>query len=239
MFIIDSGEYDVYKKDDKNEVLVFTYTYPGAFGELSLIYGESRAATIKAKTDGKLWCLGRRVFKSIMTNKTNSGNPLIYLKSIPVLSECTYYQLQRLCEYSLEILVPAAEKIIDRNTESKYELYIVVSGSVQVTLANQETSIREATSFFAAFETGAGTKSVKNVTSISETKLLVIPRKAIIDVLGNELIAALSAALNKSHRYNLTIKESIFDKDVYLTINKKDYELKEATVLIGDFSYIA
>ena len=240
MFIIDSGEYDVYKKDDKGQlVLVFTYSYPGAFGELSLIYGEPRAATIKAKRDGKLWCLRRRVFKAIMTSKTNVGNPIVYLKSIPVLSECTYYQLQRLCEYSLEIVVPAAEKIIDRNTESKYELYIVVSGSVQVTLNNQETSIREATSFFAAFETGAGTKSVKNVTSISETKLLVIPRKAIIDILGNELIAALSAALNKSPRYKLTIKESIFDKDVYLTINKKDYELKEATVLIGDFSYIA
>jgi len=241
MFIIDYGQYDVYKKDDKGQlVLVFTYTPPGAFGELSLIYGEPRAATIKAKTDGKLWCLGRKVFKAIMTSQTKFVNPLAYLKSMPIISDCPKTQLQRLGELSTEIVVPIGEKIVDRNSQPKYELYIIVSGSVQINLVSEESSIREANSYFAAFEIGTGRKCVESVISKSETKLLVIPRKALTSVLGNDIIIALTAALNaKNFRYNFTLQESIFNNDVPAKVNPKDYKLKNPTVLIGDFAYIA
>jgi CRP-like cAMP-binding protein len=38
---------------------VFTYTHGSAFGELSVMYGKPRAASVVAKSDGALWTLGR------------------------------------------------------------------------------------------------------------------------------------------------------------------------------------
>ena len=49
MYLIDSGDFAVLKKDEDTGVHqeVFRYTTSGAaFGELSLIYGEKRAATV-------------------------------------------------------------------------------------------------------------------------------------------------------------------------------------------------
>jgi hypothetical protein len=63
MYIIDRGEFTVHKKDEQGvSQLVFTYTSAGAaFGELSLMYGKPRAASVKAKGDGRLWSIGRQV----------------------------------------------------------------------------------------------------------------------------------------------------------------------------------
>ena len=38
----------------------------GSFGELALIYGTPRAATIKAKTDVKLWAIDRDSYRRIL-----------------------------------------------------------------------------------------------------------------------------------------------------------------------------
>ena len=49
MYIIDAGEFTVHKKDAQGvDQLVFTYTSVGAaFGELSLMYGKPRAASVR------------------------------------------------------------------------------------------------------------------------------------------------------------------------------------------------
>lgn len=68
MYIIDSGEFTVNKKDENGvNQAVFTYTQSGAaFGELSLMYGKPRAASVKAKTNGKLWSIGRQVMRFVV-----------------------------------------------------------------------------------------------------------------------------------------------------------------------------
>ncbi|TRY97328.1 hypothetical protein DNTS_020612 [Danionella cerebrum] len=50
-YVIDQGEVDVYV----NGEWVTSIGEGGSFGELALIYGTPRAATVKAKTDLKLW----------------------------------------------------------------------------------------------------------------------------------------------------------------------------------------
>lgn len=56
-YIIDQGEVEVYV----NNKCVTSISDGGSFGELALIYGTPRAATIKAKTDCKLWAIDRKV----------------------------------------------------------------------------------------------------------------------------------------------------------------------------------
>lgn len=53
-----------------NSDLTTTIGEGGSFGELALIYGTPRAATIKAKTDVKLWGIDRDSYRRILMGST-------------------------------------------------------------------------------------------------------------------------------------------------------------------------
>lgn len=61
-YIIDQGEVEVYV----NNKCVTAISDGGSFGELALIYGTPRAATIKAKSECKLWAIDRKVTKDFL-----------------------------------------------------------------------------------------------------------------------------------------------------------------------------
>ncbi|MEQ2174717.1 cAMP-dependent protein kinase type I-beta regulatory subunit [Goodea atripinnis] len=65
-YVIDQGEVDVYV----NGELVTNIGEGGSFGELALIYGTPRAATVKAKTDLKLWGIDRDSYRRILMGST-------------------------------------------------------------------------------------------------------------------------------------------------------------------------
>jgi len=49
-----------------NNQMVLNISEGGSFGELALIYGTPRAATVKAKTDVKLWGIDRLSYRRIL-----------------------------------------------------------------------------------------------------------------------------------------------------------------------------
>jgi CRP-like cAMP-binding protein len=53
-----------------NSNLVTTIGESGSFGELALIYGTPRAATVKAKVDCKLWAIDRDTYRRILMGST-------------------------------------------------------------------------------------------------------------------------------------------------------------------------
>nr|XP_045000326.1 cAMP-dependent protein kinase type I-beta regulatory subunit isoform X3 [Jaculus jaculus] len=61
-YVLDQGEVDVYV----NGEWVTSISEGGSFGELALIYGTPRAATVKAKTDLKLWGIDRDSYRRIL-----------------------------------------------------------------------------------------------------------------------------------------------------------------------------
>jgi len=65
-YVIDSGEVEV-SKDGK---FLTTIGDGGSFGELALIYGTPRAATVKAKTDIKTWVIDRDSYRRILMGST-------------------------------------------------------------------------------------------------------------------------------------------------------------------------
>ena len=69
-YVVESGTLDITVRmgdgEDTNELHVGVPYVPGsAFGELALMYGSARAATIRAKEDCKLWSIDRRAFRGI------------------------------------------------------------------------------------------------------------------------------------------------------------------------------
>lgn len=65
-YIIDEGEVEVYV----NNVPVVVLGEGCSFGELALIYGTPRAATVIAKTDCKLWAIDRDTYRRILMGST-------------------------------------------------------------------------------------------------------------------------------------------------------------------------
>jgi cAMP-dependent protein kinase regulator len=65
-YIIDSGEVSVYVNNEH----VTNISDGGSFGELALIYGQLRAATVKAKSDVKLWAIDRDTYRRILMGST-------------------------------------------------------------------------------------------------------------------------------------------------------------------------
>ncbi|KAH3861922.1 hypothetical protein DPMN_024876, partial [Dreissena polymorpha] len=61
-YVIDLGEVDVFVNNEH----VTTIGEGGSFGELALIYGLPRAATVKAKGDVKLWGIDRDSYRRIL-----------------------------------------------------------------------------------------------------------------------------------------------------------------------------
>ena len=97
-YIVQTGEYDVFVQHGDNAPhLVHTYTTKSGanpcFGELALLYGKPRAASVVGKTKGILWKLHRRFFRHILQRK-DPKVLLQTLRSVEILQSCTNGQLQ-------------------------------------------------------------------------------------------------------------------------------------------------
>jgi cAMP-dependent protein kinase regulator len=79
-YIIDQGEVEVYV----NNKCVTAISDGGSFGELALIYGTPRAATIKAKSECKLWAIDRKVKIRNIFIKKNKFHFCLFCRLIDV-----------------------------------------------------------------------------------------------------------------------------------------------------------
>lgn len=83
LFIASSGQVFV------NNDLVTTIQEGGSFGELALIYGTPRAATVRAKTDVKLWGIDRDSYRRILMGSTIRKRKMYeeFLSRVSILGE--------------------------------------------------------------------------------------------------------------------------------------------------------
>lgn len=77
----------------------------GSFGELALIYGTPRAATIKAKTDVKLWAIDRDSYRRILMGSTIRKRKLYesFLEKVSILGKPICYS--SICMYFIHVHV--------------------------------------------------------------------------------------------------------------------------------------
>lgn len=68
---------------------MLTISENGSFGELALIYGTPRAATVKASTDCKLWAIDRETYRRILMNSQIRKRKLYddLLRSVKILGK--------------------------------------------------------------------------------------------------------------------------------------------------------
>eukprot|EP00047_Mylnosiga_fluctuans_P002525 m.224863 g.224863 ORF g.224863 m.224863 type:complete len:357 (-) comp11163_c0_seq1:82-1152(-) len=139
-YIIDSGDVEVWISRDGAEPEKFSEIHEGgSFGELALIYGTPRAATVKAKTDVKLWAIDRDTYRRILMGSTIRKRQKYqsFLEQVSLLKDLDKWE-----RYSVaDALEPAEFKegeVIVKQGDKGDEFFIIVDGKVTVTQTNEK-----------------------------------------------------------------------------------------------------
>ena len=267
-YVIRTGVYEVFVKgaDEASKMsehgsLVHTYRSSAdqlvgnpSFGELALMYGKPRAATVIACEDGELWALDRKTFKACLM-KSSSKKLVKTLKNVEVLSSLSKSQLRRLADILTEVKYQDGDVII-RQGDDGDSFYVLLSGNVECTInpkpedAEGELAPAREGKVVLTLEPGgyfgerALLQSEKRAANVIATGgpvvCLYISRTAFEEVLGplSDLIAADGArreakAMSISHMKSKRVKEGL-ETSVLSDFKRLDHAILE----IGSFGHM-
>ncbi|GAB6033088.1 cAMP-dependent protein kinase type I regulatory subunit [Chamberlinius hualienensis] len=128
-YVIDQGTVECFVNGD----LVATLTDGCGFGELALIYGTPRAATVKAKTDIKLWAIDRNTYRRILMANTIKKRKMYdeFLSKVPILESLDKYERLTVAD-SLEPISFENGDVIVQQGAAGDDFFIIIEGSAIV-----------------------------------------------------------------------------------------------------------
>jgi len=136
-YIIDTGDVEVYVNGEK----VVTIGEGGSFGELALIYGTPRAATVKAATttDVKLWGIDRDSYRRILMGSTIRKRKMYeeFLSKVSILENLDKWERLTVAD-ALEATSFEDGDVVVTQGESGNDFFIILDGSAIVTQFRNE-----------------------------------------------------------------------------------------------------
>eukprot|EP01134_Creolimax_fragrantissima_P000805 CFRG0805T1 len=142
-YVIDSGTVEVWiKKGESDPIMVATIGEGGSFGELALIYGTPRAATIKARTDCKLWALDRDSYRHIIMGNTIRKRKMYenFLEKVPILEPLDHWERLTVADALETCNFKAGDKIVKQG-DGGDTFYIILEGEAIVTQSKDEKEV--------------------------------------------------------------------------------------------------
>eukprot|EP01039_Chlorochromonas_danica_P011259 gene11259-12558_t len=163
--------------------------HPG-FGELSLMYGKPRAASVIALADGKLWSLDRKVFRGVVLRPKDYRRDILKtLKKVELLKCLNVTQMQRLIDLLNEASFRSGDYVI-RQGEPGDTFYLLVSGQCDCTINQPDGNppkvvmqLKEE-SYFGERALLESKPRAANVIAVTDIKVLYIGKTAFEEVLG-------------------------------------------------------
>ncbi|CAK9299770.1 unnamed protein product [Gordionus sp. m RMFG-2023] len=139
-YIIDTGEVDVFV----NSQYIYSLNEGGSFGELALIYGTPRAATIKAKTDLKLWGIDRDSYRRILMGSTLRKRKMYkeFLSKVSILESLDEWEKLTVADALTPIFFHEGETIVKQGDKGE-EFYIILEGKAGVYQKKADGEIAE------------------------------------------------------------------------------------------------
>lgn len=122
-YIIDSGEVAVYVNNDH----VTNISDGGSFGELALIYGQLRAATVKARTDVKLWAIDRDTYRRILMGSTIRKRDMYqeFLSKVSILESLDKWERLTVADSLEPVQFEDGEKIVVQGEQGD-DFFIII-----------------------------------------------------------------------------------------------------------------
>jgi len=135
-YIIDSGDVEVYVNGER----VVTIGEGGSFGELALIYGTPRAATVKAGgSDVKLWGIDRDSYRRILMGSTIRKRKMYdeFLSKVSILENLDKWERLTVAD-ALEAVSFDEGAVVVTQGEPGNDFFMIVDGSAVVTQCRNE-----------------------------------------------------------------------------------------------------
>jgi serine/threonine protein phosphatase PrpC/CRP-like cAMP-binding protein len=142
-YIVDHGDFEVRiipddQEDDGSGGNV-VHVYHGSreqnahpsFGELALMYSAPRAASVVAKTDGKLWALHRYAFRQVLAQQSERKELVRVLKRISLLKNVKPEKIKSLAAAMSEVTFGKGEAIVEQGQVGD-NLFVIMSGSCEL-----------------------------------------------------------------------------------------------------------
>ncbi|XP_058126179.1 cAMP-dependent protein kinase type I regulatory subunit isoform X1 [Anopheles ziemanni] len=128
-YVIDIGEVEVFVNNEQ----VTTISEGGSFGELALIYGTPRAATVRAKTDVKLWGIDRDSYRRILMGSTIRKRKMYeeFLSRVSILESLDKWERLTVADALEPVSFEDSETIVKQG-EPGNDFYIIVEGCATV-----------------------------------------------------------------------------------------------------------
>uniref|UniRef100_A0A1I7SPX3 cAMP-dependent protein kinase regulatory subunit n=1 Tax=Bursaphelenchus xylophilus TaxID=6326 RepID=A0A1I7SPX3_BURXY len=128
-YVIDSGKVDVYV----NNQYCLTINEGGSFGELALIYGTPRAATIKAKTDVKLWAIDRLTYRAILMGSTMRKRKMYdeFLSRVQILADLDKWERANVADALERCDFEPGTHVVEQGQPGD-EFFIILDGQAEV-----------------------------------------------------------------------------------------------------------
>nr|XP_020443593.1 cGMP-dependent protein kinase 2-like [Monopterus albus] len=130
MYIVAAGELLVTQAGRE----LRTLASGDVFGELAILYNCKRTATVRAKTEVRLWCMERQTYRTIITNKSKKKREQLmgFLKTSRTLKDLNDVQLSKIIDSMEEVKYQDKDVIVQEGTEGN-TFYIILKGEVLVT----------------------------------------------------------------------------------------------------------
>ena len=166
-YVVEEGDFDVFVAKPgappaagagKYGKLVMSYVGAGTFGELAMLHGAPRAATVAAREGGRggaLWALGRDAFVRILQDVTirQRRTYQAFLATVPMLSELDPYDRSAMADCLVEETHNDGESII-RQGDPGDAFYLLLEGSAVAVVTDDTGASREVMTYQAGMYFG-------------------------------------------------------------------------------------
>uniref|UniRef100_A0A8R1I3U2 cAMP-dependent protein kinase regulatory subunit n=1 Tax=Caenorhabditis japonica TaxID=281687 RepID=A0A8R1I3U2_CAEJA len=128
-YVIDKGTVDVYV----NHEYVLTINEGGSFGELALIYGTPRAATVIAKTDVKLWAIDRLTYRRILMGSVTKKRKMYdeFLSKVQILADLDQWERANVADALERCDFEPGTHVVEQGQPGD-EFFIILEGEANV-----------------------------------------------------------------------------------------------------------
>lgn len=139
LYVVTDGSMDCVKVIDGVEMVVKTCIKGDLFGELALLYGCPRAASVQSRETSVLWELDRATFNNIVMEgvQRKRGQCLAVLEKVPLFASLTRGELENIID-ALKIERHPPGSVIIRQGEVGEHFFIVYEGQVLATRVSDD-----------------------------------------------------------------------------------------------------
>ncbi|XP_018599526.1 cGMP-dependent protein kinase 1 isoform X1 [Scleropages formosus] len=235
VYVLEEGKVEVTKEGHK----LCTMGPGKIFGELAVLYNCTRAATVTALTDIKLWTINRQCFQTIMmrTGLIRHSQHMEFLRSVPSFQSLPEDVLSKVADALEEARYADGDYII-RQGATGDTFFIISEGQVKVTKekSGDEEPVLPSTlsrgNWFGEQALKGEDVRTASVIAVGDVTCLVVDRETF-----KQLIGGLEDASKKVHESNETKSKLEAEAAFFSSLSLSDFKVV-TTLGVGGFSRV-